>query len=130
MGIAHVVRSRSRHQAFRSIRRQLLQEERNLVRQAAGWGPPETESELPADVLDIATSERDLAIDDLMRQRAYFKLQQVKRALSRIDDTSYGMCHLCRTAIPLPRLRAQPDATLCIDCKTECEERALLRMGV
>ncbi|MCE7975710.1 MAG: TraR/DksA family transcriptional regulator [Nitrospira sp. NTP1] len=129
MGVTHAVRSRSRHQAFRSIRRQLLQDQRNLLRQAASWGPPATESELPADVLDIATCDRDLALDDLMRQRAFARLQQVNRALSRIDQASYGMCHLCRADIPLPRLRAQPDATLCVDCKSECEHRALLRTG-
>ncbi len=128
MSVAPVVRSRSRHHAFRSIRRQLLQDQRNLLRQAASWRPPATESELPADVLDIATCERDVVLDDLMRQRAHFKLQQVERALTRLDDASYGMCHLCRTDIPLPRLRAQPDATLCVDCKTECEDRALLRV--
>lgn len=127
MAVAHVVRPRSRHQAFRSIRRQLLQDQRILLRQAASWRPPETEAELPADVLDIATCDRDLALGDLMRQRTYAKLQQITRALNRLDHASYGMCHLCRTDIPLPRLRAQPDATLCVDCKAECEHRAMLR---
>lgn len=130
MGIAHVVRSRSRQQAFRAIRRRLLLEQRNLLRQASNSRPPATISELPADVLDVATCDRDLALDDLIRQRAYRKLQQVTRALNRIDDASYGMCHLCRHDIPLPRLRAQPDATLCVDCKAESEHRALMRAGV
>lgn len=129
MSVAHVVRSRSRHRAFRSIRRQLLHSQRTLLLQATTCGPPSTASELPADVLDLATSERDVAIEDLMKQRAYIKLQQVERALSRIEDASYGMCHLCRIDIPLPRLRAQPDATLCVDCKAECEDRARLRVG-
>lgn len=129
MGVMHVVRPRSRHRAFRSIRRQLLEDQRKLSRQAAGERPPATESRLPADVLDIATCERDLALDELMRQRAYVKLQQVKRALRRIDHASYGMCHLCRTEIPLPRLRAQSDATFCVGCKTVCEQLALLHTG-
>lgn len=129
MAVAQVVRSRSRHQALRSIRRQLLQDQRNLLRQAASWGPPAIESELSADVLDIATSERDLALDDLMRQRAHSRLQQVTRAPNRIDHASYGICHLCQADIPFPRLRAQPDATLCVDCKAECEHRASLRTG-
>lgn len=53
MSVAQVVRSRSRHQAFRSIRRQLLQDQRNLLLQAASWRPPATESEPPAVVLGI-----------------------------------------------------------------------------
>lgn len=127
MSVAPVVRSRSRLHAFRSIRRHLLQSQRNFLLQAATSRPPSTESELPADVLDLATCERDVALDDLMKQRAYLKLQQVERALTRLDDAFSGMCHLCRIDIPLPRLRAQPDATLCVDCKAECEDRALLR---
>ncbi|GAB1722743.1 MAG: hypothetical protein GDA65_09780 [Nitrospira sp. CR1.1] len=73
MGVAHVVRSRSRHQAFRSIRRQLLHEQRNLLRQAADWTPAATQSELHADVLDTATCERDLALDELVRHRALLR---------------------------------------------------------
>jgi len=129
MSVAHVIRSHSRHRAFRSIRRHLLHNQRTLLLQATTCGPPSTASELPADVLDLASSERDVAIEDLMKQRAYLKLQQVERALSRIEDASYGMCHLCRIDIPLPRLRAQPDATLCVVCKAECEDRARLRIG-
>ena len=52
MSVAHVIRSHSRHRAFRSIRRQLLHEQRNLLRQAADWTPAATQSELHADVLD------------------------------------------------------------------------------
>ncbi len=67
MSVAHVVRSRSRHRAFRSIRRQLLHSQRTLLLQATTCGPPSTASELPADVLDLATSERDVGIEDLMK---------------------------------------------------------------
>jgi RNA polymerase-binding transcription factor DksA len=42
-------------------------------------------------------------------------------------DTSYGICHYCRADIPLSRLRAQPDATLCFTCKQLSEERASVR---
>ncbi len=54
--------------------------------------PSSTESELPADVLDLATCERDVTLDDLMKQRAYLKLQQVERALARLDDASHTAC--------------------------------------
>ncbi|MBA5873364.1 MAG: hypothetical protein GDA66_02270 [Nitrospira sp. CR1.2] len=119
-------RLRSRRQAFRSIRRQLLHERDRLLLQTSARRPDQTTCEPAADVLDVAASERDVLFDDLMAQRAHLKLQQVERALLRLDDTSYGVCHLCRTDIPLPRLRAQPDATLCIPCKTECEDRILM----
>jgi DnaK suppressor protein len=97
--------------------------------QAATWTPPQTEQENPADVLDFASCERAWALDDLIKQRAYVKLRQVERALNRMLDTSYGICHRCHADIPLLRLRAQPDTTLCVTCKGQCEERTLLRVG-
>lgn len=122
-------RSRSRRQVYRSIRRQLLHDRARLLLQASARRPDQTTCEPAADLLDVASSERDVLFDDFMAQRAHLKLQQIERALHRLDDTSYGVCHLCRSDIPLPRLRAQPDATLCIPCKTECEDRALMGSG-
>ena len=50
-------------------------------------------------------------------------LTQVERALSRIEDGSYGHCESCGKAIPKPRLQAFPRATLCVSCKQREERR-------
>lgn len=82
-----------------------------------------------ADILDQASSERLCVLDDLIQQRTHAKLRQVERAVDRMLNASYGICHLCGADIPLPRLLAQPDATLCVDCKGECEQRTLRQGG-
>lgn len=50
-------------------------------------------------------------------------LEQVERALARIDDGSYGVCESCGSAIGKHRLQAFPRATLCRACKEKEERR-------
>jgi RNA polymerase-binding protein DksA len=49
-------------------------------------------------------------------------LGQTERALSRLEDGSYGVCENCGNPIGKARLLAFPRATLCMTCK-EREER-------
>ena len=49
-------------------------------------------------------------------------LGQTERALSRIEDGTYGKCERCGNPIGKARLQAFPRATLCMTCK-EREER-------
>jgi len=43
------------------------------------------------------------------------QLDDVERALTRIDEGSYGLCEVCGKQIQEARLEAVPSATLCID---------------
>ena len=60
-------------------------------------------------------SERDLAIRNV--DRAYTVLRDVKAALRRIHDGSFGTCIQCEWAINPKRLAAVPWAPLCIECQ-------------
>jgi DnaK suppressor protein len=60
-------------------------------------------------------SERDLAIRNVDRDSHL--LRQVKAALRRIDDGSFGTCMECEAAISLKRLAAVPWASHCIQCQ-------------
>jgi DnaK suppressor protein len=60
-------------------------------------------------------SERDLAIRSVDRESAL--LRQVKAALRRIHDGSFGMCIECESAISPKRLAAVPWAPRCIQCQ-------------
>jgi RNA polymerase-binding protein DksA len=50
------------------------------------------------------------------------RINQVDRALDRLQDGTYGYCERCGNAIPIERLTAFPSATLCVTCK-QLEER-------
>jgi DnaK suppressor protein len=43
-------------------------------------------------------------------------LDQIDRALAKLDEGSYGSCDACGAAIPSARLAARPESTVCVDC--------------
>ena len=57
--------------------------------------------------------ERDLA----MSAQASLTVDEIDRALVRVDNGLYGYCDHCHEMIMRARLRAMPSATLCIRCK-------------
>lgn len=59
--------------------------------------------------------ERELAIRTLDRESAL--LRQVRSALSRIADGSYGTCLHCEEEISIKRLNAVPQTSYCITCQ-------------
>ncbi len=48
---------------------------------------------------------------------------QTERALSRIDNKTYGICEVCQSPIGKARLQVFPRATLCMICKQKEERR-------
>ena len=59
--------------------------------------------------------ERDLALS----AQALAAVEEIDRALTKIDDGSYGICEQCGEAIPKERLKALPYAALCVRCKSQ-----------
>ncbi|MBI5695063.1 MAG: TraR/DksA C4-type zinc finger protein [Nitrospirae bacterium] len=58
-------------------------------------------------------------------RRADLELQRIAVAFGRIDSGDYGYCLKCEETIAEGRLRADPAATVCIDCanKSSSEKR-------
>jgi RNA polymerase-binding protein DksA len=75
------------------------------------------------DQADVGASsfERDHELTVLNSERD--KLNQIDRALARIDDGTYGICESCGEPIGKMRLMAFPRATLCMTCKQREERR-------
>jgi len=64
---------------------------------------------------DMATATFDRELDEGLEEGALQTLEQIERALGRIDDGTYGICARCGKPIGEERLRARPWASLCID---------------
>ncbi|WP_086608435.1 TraR/DksA family transcriptional regulator [Erythrobacter donghaensis] len=62
--------------------------------------------------VDLADDEALEGVDDVLRAEA----AQVRAALTRIANGTYGTCAKCGEAIPRARLEARPIATTCIKC--------------
>jgi DnaK suppressor protein len=59
----------------------------------------------------------------VMAQKVLEKsLEDIDKALSRIEKGTYGICKYCGKAINAKRLQARPTAGACIACKTELQE--------
>jgi RNA polymerase-binding transcription factor DksA len=63
--------------------------------------------------------ERDLALSATARQT----VDDIERALIRIDNGTYGLCVTCGDRIPLARLEVIPWAEQCVKCKARGERR-------
>jgi RNA polymerase-binding transcription factor len=63
--------------------------------------------------------ERDLALSASATQA----VEEIDRALRRMDVGSYGICERCGKKIAVARLEALPFAALCIECKSREERR-------
>lgn len=79
-------------------------------------------SEKTSDEAETASLElnRNLSIRLLERDRS--ALFQIDRALSKLEDGTYGLCESCGESIESKRLQARPFASLCIACKEEQED--------
>ncbi|MCU1462167.1 MAG: DnaK suppressor protein [Acidimicrobiales bacterium] len=58
--------------------------------------------------------ERDLALSAQARQA----VEEIDRALAKIELGTYGICEGCGKPIPRDRLKALPQASLCVACKS------------
>jgi DnaK suppressor protein len=48
------------------------------------------------------------------QQTLLTKLEQVERALAKLEEGSYGRCDVCDACIPSDRLVLRPHATRCV----------------
>jgi RNA polymerase-binding protein DksA len=92
-----------------------LQEESANVNQNEGYGVKNHPAE---DATELFLRQRNLAISGDLRQ----ELDDVERALQRVEDGSYGLCEVCGSPINPERLEARPAATLCIRHQREREQ--------
>jgi DnaK suppressor protein len=51
-----------------------------------------------------------------LRRNDRSQLEQVEHALERMERGTYGICQRCGREIDFARLKAKPEAALCMDC--------------
>jgi RNA polymerase-binding transcription factor DksA len=79
-------------------------------------GPLNADSE--EQVVELQNNEVMDGLDDITRQ----ELDDIRAALAKIEDGSYGICASCNEPIPEKRLEALPYATRCVRCEEEHEQ--------
>jgi len=105
---------------FRKVLIQMLEEA-----QHNGDSTLENLTESPsafADPADRATAESDRSFTLRIRDRERRLIHKIYAAQKSIEDGTYGVCEECAVDIGVPRLKARPVTTLCVDCKARQEE--------
>ena len=75
-----------------------------------------------ADPFDMTqqAAEREMAMQNLHRGAALGR--QLRSAIDRLDDGSYGICLQCEEPISPKRLKAVPWAEFCISCQEKADQ--------
>ena len=79
------------------------------------------------DLKDLSERQTELRLADTQAAHAAEELEQVRAALARIRDGSYGRCIDCGDAIDLRRLFATLTAARCASCEGAREQAAPAR---
>ncbi len=84
-----------------------------------------------ADLTERGSDPADEALTDLLVDlniaeidRDILELRAIHHAIARIKRGTYGICAQCGSAIDPNRLRALPEAALCVECQARKERRA------
>ena len=111
------------------IRKKLLTQRRSLFRQVAQtedellWLETDVESE----VEERGQEERMVRLLDRLDGRAKAEIEEIDRALVKLEAGQYGRCEQCGKDIPQSRLEALPAAAMCMVCAQAGEDQAALR---
>lgn len=56
------------------------------------------------------------SVNEAALKKAQTKLNNLQVALTKIDDTDFGICLKCKREIPLGRILLMPHTTYCVNC--------------
>ena len=82
-------------------------------------------SNMPIHMADISSDNFELELTLGLIENEERQIKEIDLALERLKDGSYGSCDNCELKIKKPRLKAIPNAKLCIECK-RLEEEGML----
>jgi RNA polymerase-binding transcription factor DksA len=105
------------------LRGYLLKEQENL-RKEIMWleaAAQEPSVGLGNHMAEDATAAFDQATVVSLQRSNAVALQQVEAALARMDNGTYGKCQRCGEEIDFARLKAVPEAGLCLACQRYAE---------
>jgi DnaK suppressor protein len=108
------------------LQRQLDELVRGAERTVDDMTEGEGKSAFP-DPTDRASLESDRNFELRIRDRERKLINKIKKALTMIEDGTFGLCEVCGEPIDFKRLEARPVTTHCIECKTSEEEEEKIR---
>jgi RNA polymerase-binding protein DksA len=111
-------------QALLRLRARLLEQDEALS-ESLGISLEEEAGDESSDqhLADVGAVTLNRELDLSMRENVEHLLEQVDRALEKIEEGTYGLCDRCGQPIEEGRLQAMPEATLCLRHQKELERQ-------
>ena len=81
------------------------------------------QSSVPGHMAELASDASEKAFSYGRMESQSEELKEIKDALDRIKDGSFGLCENCQGKIPKERLKAISYARLCVKCQGKEESR-------
>jgi RNA polymerase-binding transcription factor DksA len=94
--------NKRREHVFMTLR--YLEKERKIVEENTDW-------------LDRAAYESRITLLDQLNEYYITEINEIDRALERVNKNTYGLCLACHNAIQAPRLELFPAAAFCAACQ-------------
>lgn len=76
----------------------------------------ELDSRRSPDWEDLATEREDDEVLESLGQSGEAEVRQIRAALTRLDDGTFGLCQSCGGPVGVARLVAVPHTALCAAC--------------
>ncbi|MBN2515436.1 MAG: TraR/DksA family transcriptional regulator [Deltaproteobacteria bacterium] len=116
-----------KHEFFKSIVTEKISEFNGYSKSTQYLSEP---ADHPVELVDQAAVETDRRLFVELRKRQDNRLRELKDALERIENGTYGTCMECKEDIPVQRLMARPTTILCVGCQEAREKSHNLRSTV
>lgn len=115
--------------SYERVRGELLEEQAKLQEQLERLESVEYESVGYGNhIADDATDAFEQTVGVALQRKVETTLEEVGRALAKLDDGTFGLCEACGTRVDRARLEALPYARYCLNCQSR-RERKGIRMG-
>lgn len=98
-----------------SVRGQLTAEREHLAAQIDALEPGRNNSQVDDNFADSGQVAAEQGENQALAAQLRNELDEVERALAKLDDGTYGSCETCGKEILPARLEAMPAARFCID---------------
>jgi DnaK suppressor protein len=76
---------------------------------------------MPGDMADHGSGELNQHLSVTLMENDRIELERIEKAIHHMQEGTYGKCEVCEKLIPMPRLKAIPWATRCINCQSRFE---------
>jgi DnaK suppressor protein len=110
--------------SYGKVRQELLDERAKLLEQLGRLESVEYDSiGYGNHMADDGTEAFEQAVGVALQRKVGTTLEDVGRALAKLDNGTYGLCEMCGVRIERARLEALPYARCCMECQSR-KERA------